>query len=161
MAIYMKIDGVKGSSTDDHHKDWIELLSMNYQIKKGVTNKIGYKSDRQVGLPYIGEMIINKPYDKSSYFLFQKTLDNTSIPEVTINLCHTGNGSQQNRQYVLNNVIVSYFEEISHGDANAHGTEYIRLNFTQIEKRDTAYDALGKPEAPKSVTYNLAKAEIA
>lgn len=161
MAIYMKINGVKGSSTDEHHKDWIELLSMNYQIRKNVSNKIGYKTDRQVGLPYIGEMLINKQYDKSSYFLFQKILDNTSIPEVIINLCHTGKGSQQNRQYVLSNVIVSYFEETSHADATAHGTEYIKLNFTQIEKRDTAYDAQGKPEAPKSVTYDLAKATIA
>lgn len=30
--VYLQIDGIKGESTDDKHKDWIECLSVHWGI---------------------------------------------------------------------------------------------------------------------------------
>ena len=30
--VYLQIDGIKGESTDDTHKDWIECQAVNFEV---------------------------------------------------------------------------------------------------------------------------------
>jgi type VI secretion system Hcp family effector len=152
----MKIKGVTGSATESGHTGWIELSSVNFLSKRGnQQNNEGTK-------PYIGEFQIVKLSDQSSPLLFQKLLQGQTIPEITIDFCHTAKEAKVQRQYILENVLINHYEETSSTahDTQSHAMEYITLQAARIEKTHIFYDATGRQIQPTTVGYDLTMARV-
>ena len=158
MTIYMQCDGINGDVTNDQHKNWIQLNSVQFHLESPVYTKVGDTSDRVKGRPVIGEIEILKPTDSSSIHLMNALLNGTLISTVKIDVCHTGNGLKPHEQYVLSNVLVSGFSELQ----SAHFSkplEMLRLNFTKIERTHTKYAEDGSAVSPNRVGYDLTQAK--
>ena len=56
MAIYMQIDGIKGNVEAEGHADWIECLSMQWGVGRGIQAKTGSSKDREASAPSISEL---------------------------------------------------------------------------------------------------------
>ena len=158
MSIYMKCQGIPGSATASKHQQWIQLLKMQIHMKTPVHTKIGDVTDRVKGRPVIGDIEIIKVADVSSVNLMEHMLKATVIPSVNIDVCHSGKELTPHEQYQLSNVIVSAYSEIQH-PISGPPSEWLRLNFTKIEKTHTQFGSDGRAQAPNRTIFDLAKGQ--
>jgi len=104
---FLKIDGIPGESTDDKHKDWIEILSYSCgasQPGSGAASSGGGRSAERVDLQ---DFSIVKTLDKASPKLFLHCCNGRHIKEIMLELCRAGGDKHKYMEYKLENVIVS------------------------------------------------------
>ncbi len=68
---FLKIDGIPGESTDDKHKEWIEIESYQQgltQPASATASSVGGASAERVNF---GPLIVSKLVDKASAKLFE------------------------------------------------------------------------------------------
>jgi len=70
MAIYMKIDGLKGDATDRSHAQWIQLTHIHFNMQRQIDGSVGDGSQREVSRPYFSEAVISKEACSASGGLF-------------------------------------------------------------------------------------------
>jgi type VI secretion system secreted protein Hcp len=88
---FVKIQGVQGESTDDKHKDWIELDSFSWGVA------------RTSSAAASGDITITKAVDRSSPKLAECRAKGSGFPEVIIDTPQTG-GKPGYVTYTLKNV---------------------------------------------------------
>ncbi len=159
MSIFIKLGNIEGSATESGHKGWSSIDAINFNCSRRISQKVGYSKDREVSLPDLNEVEIVKETDKSSPQIFRHLIEGKPLNQVQIHFCHTGKNLETNKEYTLHDVLVSSYEDASFSDSQHSGKEYIRLNFTKIEKRFTPYDSTGKAGSPISVGYDLSIAQ--
>ncbi len=136
MAIYMELDGIKGSSTDDKFKDMIELNSFQWGAGLGVGSPRG--GDRTTSEPSVSEITASKQLDKSSELLFKTLLMGDTIAKGKINFVVASKGeSVAYAVLALEKVIISGYSQSSGGD---FPQESISLNFAKFDWMFTGRD---------------------
>ena len=100
---YLKIDGIPGGSTDDKHKDWIEVLAFNHGISQSGTVVGGPTSERCDH----EDFSIVKTLDKATPNLFLACCNGQHIMEVTLELCKAGGDRQKFMEYKFQDLIIS------------------------------------------------------
>ncbi len=152
---YIQIDGIKGESTEEAHKDWIEVGSVQWGIGRAISSPTG--GNREASAPSISEITLTKTLDSTSPALFLNAVGGGASGGVTVklHLVETTAGGTGTVFYelILSNVLVS---GISTSGSSGDGPpqESISLNFTKIE---IAYNiADGKP---LRAGYDLATAK--
>jgi type VI secretion system secreted protein Hcp len=158
MAIYMKIDTIKGDVTAAGYTEWIAIHSLQFGVGRGISSQVGGAAKREASAPSISEVTITKSFDKSSIELFAWSLAGKS-KLVKIDLVQTGTKDQLNAylKYELTNTLLSGYSLSSGGDLP---TESISLNFTKITEKYTQYkddNAVGQPVLKG---YDLATAKV-
>lgn len=145
---FLKIDGVPGESTDDKHKDWIELLSFSTgvsQISSGASSSGGGRSAERCDHQ---DFSVVKTLDKASPKLALYCCNGTHIKEVTVELCRAAGDKQKYMEYKMSEVIVSS----ARPGGSAQGGESLPLeevsfNYGKIEWTYTETDhKTGKPK---------------
>jgi type VI secretion system secreted protein Hcp len=89
---FVKIQGIRGESTDDKHKDWIEVLSFSWGAAQTSSAAATH-----------GDLIITKAVDRSSPKLAECLTKGSGFPEVIIDTPQTG-GKPGYVTYTLKNV---------------------------------------------------------
>jgi type VI secretion system secreted protein Hcp len=118
---FCKIDGVPSESTDDKHKDWIEVLSFSHHIvqpKSATKSSVGGAGS---GRCEHGEFVIVKQLDKASPKLYEYCSSGKHIKEVIVEFCRAGGDKVKYMEVKLEEVMVS---SISPG-GSAKGAEEI------------------------------------
>lgn len=153
MAIYMKFGSIKGQTTTEGFKDWIELTSFQLGVGRGVTSGAGGKQ-REGSNPSISEVTITKPFDVASPKLYQDALAGTFDSKVEIKLTTTTKNKVDTfLAYELSECGVSGYSLSSSGD---NPQEHLSLNFTKLMLSPSPLDDKGTPKAGDKVTYDLA-----
>lgn len=80
--VFLRVDGIKGESTDAHHKDEIEVLSWSWGATQTSGSSVG--SGASSGKPSISELVVGKLVDKASPNLFRSCLTGKHINEVEL-----------------------------------------------------------------------------
>ncbi len=145
---FLKIDGVGGESTDDKHKDWIEVLSYSHgvsQISSGAASSGGGRSAQRCDHQ---DFSVVHTLDKASPKLALYCCDGTHIKEVTVELCRAAGDKQKYMEYKMSEVIVAS----ARPGGSAQGGEALPLeevsfNYGKIEWTYTETDhKTGKPK---------------
>ena len=155
MAIYLKLDPIKGSVTDTKFKDQIELSSFQWGAGLGVGSARG--GDRTTSEPSVSEITATKKLDKASELLFKNLLMGETLATGKISFTAAIKGeSVAYAELDLEDVIVSGYSQSSGGD---FPTESISLNFTKF-----VYFFSGRDDkqvsSPKRLTYDLAENKV-
>jgi len=142
MAGYLKIGDIKGESTDDGHKDWINVQSMSQSLSRPMASGIS-GSTRQRSSVTCGDVIVTKEMDASTPKLIAAVCDGTNFKEVLIDVTtSTGAGKRvPYYQWKLEQVIVSSYSVSGTGGDGGQFYETLSLNF---EKIAWTYDKMGK-----------------
>jgi type VI secretion system secreted protein Hcp len=153
---YIKIGDIKGESTEEGHKDWIVLHSVQWSVGRTISST-GGGTPREAGVPKFSEVTLSKSVDSSSPPLFLSAVGGTDeIAEVTIHLVDSATG-QVFYALTLSEVLVS-----SQAHSGASGddkpAESISLNFTKIEMEYRVNDKTGASE-PIRAGWDLKKNE--
>lgn len=155
MAIYLKIDSCKGSSTDANFKDQIELNSFQWGAGVGVSSARG--GSRTTSEPSVSEITGTKTTDKSSELLFKALLKGEPVGKGTISFTAASKGeSVAFATLEIEDIIISGFSMSSGGD---FPSESLSLNFTKFDWSFTGRDAT-QTGSPTHLIYSLVENKV-
>jgi len=127
---FLKIDGIPGESTDEKHKDQIEVLSFRHGV-----SQMGTASDSTAGSKSAGrcdhqDFSIDKELDKASPELNLQCSRGTHIKEMTLELCSATGDKSPYMRYEFEGLIIS---SISIGnEGGGIPTESVTFNYNKI-----------------------------
>lgn len=138
-GIYLKIDAIKGESTNDRHKGEIDISSMQFGIgRTGQTARV---------CPT--EVVMTKAMDSASAPLVAAAMTTTVFPKATIAFTRPGENPVDYFTLELTNVAVFNYTTSSGGDVPS---ESFALAFQSAVYKFTPQDARGGPGAPLTAT---------
>jgi type VI secretion system secreted protein Hcp len=127
---FLKIEGIPGESTDDKHKDWIEVLSFSNGISQPASATASSAGGATAERANFQDFTISKLLDKASPKLMLACADGTHIKEVKMEICRAGGDKVKYMELKLSNCIVS---SVSVGGGGGEPTETTSFNFGKIE----------------------------
>ena len=107
---FIKIDGIPGESTDDAHKDWIEVKSFTHKIEQpasATASSVGGATAERVNL---APLEIVHLIDKASPKLYDAACTGKHIKEIKFELCRAGGDKVKYFEVTLEQAIVSRVE---------------------------------------------------
>jgi type VI secretion system secreted protein Hcp len=78
---YLQIDGIKGESTDDKHKDWIEVSHVVYGVHQPRAATVSTAGGHTSGRAEMGNIMFKKLADLASPVLLQTCAAGKTIPK--------------------------------------------------------------------------------
>jgi type VI secretion system secreted protein Hcp len=131
---FLKIDSIPGESTDDKHKDWIEVLSYGFGIQQPASATASSSGGATAERANFQDFSITKALDKASPKLAVACADGTHIKSVILELCRAGGDKVKYMEYKLSNCIISSYHDggSSHG-AETLPVETVTFNYGKIE----------------------------
>jgi len=158
MPIYMNIEGIKGEVTEDKHKDWIEIHSLQFGVGRSVSSAIGAGKTREASLPNVSEIVVTKVWDSASVELIRWSVGGASAKKVKIDLVTVGDKSSHSYgQVELEHVLLSGYSLSSGGDKPS---ESLSLNFTKFQIKYVPTDEDAKLAGKQPVViYDLQTAK--
>lgn len=166
---FIKIDGIPGESTDDKHKDEIEVLSYRFGMEHGDTGSTSTGGARTGGRIRHQPFVFSKVIDKASPKLLEKACDGSHIPKAVFTAHRATGQKQKYLQIDLGDLIVSNWETkqespSERGAESAAGggvmlqVETVALNYATIKFTYTLTDHnTGKAAGDVAAGWDLSK----
>jgi len=134
---FLKIEGLNGESSDQYHKDWIDLLSYSHGIQLPNSGTGGITSP-----PVHEDFSVVKELDKASPKLYLHCCNGQRLNQVIMELCKATGDKQKFMEYVFTDVIIS---SVRPGGSAQTGeplpVEEVTFNYGKIEWTYTEYDS--------------------
>jgi len=154
---FLKISTIPGESTDDKHKDWIEVLSYHCGVSQPASGSASTGGGRSAERCNHSDFSVVKVLDKATAKLFLACCKGEHIKEVKLELCRAAGDKQKYMEYKLSDVIVSSVRP--GGSAQGGETlplEEVSFNFGKIEWGYTETDhKTGKPKGDVKANWDL------
>jgi type VI secretion system secreted protein Hcp len=149
---FLKIKGIEGESTDDKHKNEIDLLSWSWgETQTGSSSSGGGSGAGKVSMnDFSFVMKVNKASPK----LLRACAVGEHIAEASLVCRKAGQGQQEFLTIKLSDCLVSSFQT---GGASGleFETDQISLNFSKIQYEYRAQKADGSLDGPIKAGYDL------
>ncbi len=152
---FVKIDGIKGESTDDKHKDQIEIMSYSHGMSQpaSVASATGGRTAERVN---VQDFSVVKVLDNATPLLALACCDGRHISKVEIELCAAGGDKHPYMKYTMENVIVSSVRPGGSGKGGeAKPLEEVTFNFGKIRWEYTPMKPDGSAGSPQRAGWDL------
>ncbi len=146
---FLKIEGIKGESTDGKHKDWIEVLSFNWGVSQMASSTASSSGGGSVQRADFQDLAIVKLMDSASPLLFKACAEGAHCDEVKLELCRAGGDKLKYMEYKLTDVIISSVS--IGGGGGGEPTESVTFNYGQIVQTYTKQARKGGGAAGNTV----------
>lgn len=130
---FLKIEGIPGESTDDKHKDWIEVLSFSHGITQPVSATSSSAGGATAERTQHEDYVIVKYIDKASPKLYEACSTGQHIKEVTLAMHRAGGDKLQYMEVKMEEVIISHIAPGGHGKGDSFPTETVSFNYGSIK----------------------------
>ncbi|MBI2449784.1 type VI secretion system tube protein Hcp [Candidatus Pacearchaeota archaeon] len=151
--VFMKIGDIKGESTDDKHKEWIDVLSYGHGMSN--TGGTSFGGGAGAGKANHQDFSIVKKLDKSSPELYLHVNDGKHIQEVIIEVIRKGDKQKQKyMEYKLTDVLITSVQ-IAGNPNEDRPIEQISLNYAEIEWTYTPQKEDGSLDSPIKTGWNV------
>jgi len=148
---FLKIDGIPGESSDEGHKDWINLESWSW----GAT-QTGTSGGGGAGKVSVDSFSFGKTVDKASPKLFESLTTGKHLKDATLELCLSNEVGSRSLCYLtikLSDVLVSSYQ--IGGSGGDVPTDQFSLNFSKIEFEYTPQKEDGTLDTPVNAGYDV------
>jgi type VI secretion system secreted protein Hcp len=126
-ALYLKVAGIPGESTDEAHKGWIEILSFNHTVAK---------TEGEAGAPVYRDFSLAKLSDRATPLLARACTEGWPIKEVHLEVCRPEAGRARIMEIRLTDVtIAAYNVGGSPQESQATPFENVSLKSGKVEWR--------------------------
>jgi len=132
--VYLQIDGIKGESQDDKHKDWIEVTGIHWGIHQPRSATASTGGGHTAERVEISEISFSKLADLSSPILAQTCAMGRTIPKAKVEFFRAdGDGARVKYfEIELENVLIGMVNPHLGGD-DSYLSETINLKFSKIK----------------------------
>jgi type VI secretion system secreted protein Hcp len=137
---FLKIDGIEGQSTDDRHKNEIDIESFSWGETQSGTFAVG--GGGGAGKVSMQDFHFTMLVNKASPTLFLACAQGDHIKNVVLTCRKAGPDQQEFMKVTMDDVLVSSFQ--IGGAGGVIPTDQISLNFAKIEVEYEEQDASGK-----------------
>jgi len=155
--IFGKLTGIDGESTNDAHKNWIDVLSYSW----GASNPGSFASGGGGGQGKVSfsDFHFTKNVDKSSPVLLLDLAQGKHIQEALFDVVHSGGQSQEPfLQYRFIDVLLTSYS-VSGSSGGDVPFESLSLVFGKVEMIYRPQDAKGGLGAPVTMSWDVKKNE--
>jgi type VI secretion system secreted protein Hcp len=152
----MNYDQVPGDTCAKGYENCILINSFDWYITRSICSPKSKKADREGTTATVGEIRISKETDSASPNLIRAALGTGPAGEgtkVVISFLKTDTeGPESYIVVTLTNTLVSGWSIASDGD---RPTEQLKLNFTEIEFKNTGMGPANETGTPDPAAYDL------
>lgn len=141
---YMEIQGIKGDSTDDGHKDWIELQAFSHSLQQSTGGSASAQGAHAGGRADHADFSVVKRLDSASPSLFMHCASGKHIPQIVIEMCRALGEKTVFMKYTLKDVLISGVRPSGSAEgADLIPLEEISMRYGEIHLEYTPTDAKG------------------
>jgi type VI secretion system secreted protein Hcp len=158
MAIFLKYGSLKGEVTQETHKEWIEVNSLQWGVGRGIGSGVGGGSLRESSAPSVSEVTVTKVMDIASPLLLKESLGGKAV-EVKLEITQTDDSGKHVsfQKYILTNTLISGYSISSGGD---RPSESLSFNFTKFDSEYMNIDDQFASKTTGHVIYDIALAKL-
>jgi|SRR5215831_1839920 len=150
--MFLKIEGIKGESTDSKHKGDIQIDSFQWGVGRGISSATGGAG---AGKTTIQTFKIVKSVDKSSPLLLAAAASGKHYKEADLFFARKAGGKQVDYLEIkMENVLISSIQ--AGGSSNNRPQESISFNFAKVE--EIYLGANGKSQGKVNINFAANKA---
>jgi type VI secretion system secreted protein Hcp len=155
--MFLRIQGIDGESTDDRHRDWIQIVSFDCKVSTAESSTVSSGGGVTGTRPEFSEITVGKVIDQASPKLNLYCCNGKHIPEVIIELCRAMGEKQVYMKYTLQDVIVSAVGPVTVDPTGQ--LEQVSFRFGQIRWEYTLTRPDGSPGGAILESWNLVRNE--
>ena len=155
--IHLKLDGIKGESTDARHRDEIVVDSWTWGVANAAPPAGGGGG---TGRPSFSDLSFTHRVDRASPLLWKACAAGTALREAVLSVARGTGSSPDYLQVTLRDVRVT---AVALADAAADGqapTETVSLAFAKVDYAYRAQRPNGSLDAPVAFGYDLKRNRV-
>jgi len=159
--VYLQIDGIKGESADDKHKDWIECKSVNWSVLQPKSATASTGGGHTAERCEHKEIEFVKLADLSSPMLLQTCSSGKTIPKAKLEFMRADGQGERIKYFEieLENVLIgSITPNVAEGSFLA---ETVGLKFSKVKWKYTQQKIGGGAGGNTSGGWDLATNKVA
>lgn len=133
--VYLQLDGIKGESQDDKHKDWIECTEVHWGIRQPRSATASTGGGHTAERAELTEIVFAKMADLSSPILMQTCAMGKTLPKAKLEFMRADGQGQPIKYFEieLENVLIGGIEpSIQEGTLLS---EHVSLKFSKVKWR--------------------------
>ena len=150
--IFLKIGNIKGESTDDKHKDEIEVFSWSWGVTNAAT--VGPGSGSAAGRPTFNDLNFTHRYDKAAPLLWRACAVGEHFTEATLVGTKQGKGPQDYLVVKMNDVVVTS-ASASDSSGAVEAMEQVSVKFAKVDVEYKPQKADGSLGAGVRFKYDI------
>ncbi|HAT30325.1 MAG TPA: type VI secretion system tube protein Hcp [Janthinobacterium sp.] len=135
--VYLQIDGIKGKSTDDKHRDWIECSSVHWHVAQPKSATASTGGGHTAERCEHNDVSFIKLADLASPLLLQTCSSGKTIPRAKLEFMRADAQGERIKYFEieLENVLIGHITpEIEEGDILS---EHVGLKFSKVKWKYT------------------------
>jgi len=134
MAVYMKVEGVKGRVTAEGYKDHLEVESCQVGATCRPRRRPATRATGTGGRTSYQTGPASRFQDDATTELFQKMFEKRHLPKVDFKFVKTGEKFQEYMKITIHDALITKYSISGHGgDSHGRPHETISFSFSQIE----------------------------
>ena len=137
--MFLEIATIPGESTDDKHKNWIEILSYSSGVSQSIAGAASTGGARSAQRTDHADFTIMKRLDKASPKLALAASNGEHIAKVTVELCRATGTKQPFMKYTMSDVLITSVQP-SGSSGGDIPMESVSFNYGKIEWEYTSTD---------------------
>ena len=156
---FLKLDGIDGESTDDKHKNEIDVESWSWGATQGGTG--AYGGGHGAGKVQMQDFNFTMKVCKASPKLMDAVATGKHIPKGTL-VCRKAGGKQEEfLKVIFTDLLVSSYQTGGSGQSDVVPMEQISCNFAKIEMEYCAQKKDGTLDGAIKAGYDLKANKVA
>lgn len=153
--VYLQMDGIKGESTDDKHKDWIELIGVDWGVQQPTSGTASTSGGHTIGRAEFEPITCAKMVDLASPKLMEMAAQGKTIPKATLEFVRAdGSGPIIYFSLELENVLVGKSKKTYPGSGLLQET--FELRYTKLSEKYVQQKIGGGTAGNATASWNLA-----
>jgi type VI secretion system secreted protein Hcp len=105
---FIRIDGIKGDSTDSKHKDWIEVKGFSHELSQAAGGAHSAQGGHAGGRADHGDFQFSKRLDSASPLLHAYCCDAKPIPKIEFEMCRAQGEKICFMKYTFEDSIIAF-----------------------------------------------------
>jgi type VI secretion system secreted protein Hcp len=131
---FIKIDGIPGESTDEKHKEWIEVVHYDHMIEQPASSTASSVGGATAERVNHGTFNFVHQLDKATPKLLEACCTGKHIKEITIEFCRAGGDKVKYMEIKLEQVLISKVEDVGSTTSElGYPTEKVALSYGKIK----------------------------
>ena len=156
MAIYMKVDGVKGRVTATGYAEHIEVESCQVGATSPTQARAGNMGDRTGGTISYSDISVSRTQDESTTDLFQKMFEKAPITKIEFKFVKQADKPLEYMKITIADALITSYSISGHGgDGHGRPHEMLSFSFSKIEYLVKPEDEKDAQKGQKTAGYDL------